>query len=521
MTWAALGWARKVKAELKQLRILTKHFFARLFRNEIVDFEDQMKGRLIALLSVLTIIVGWSSELLLFKFNMVPDVNISWQEKDYVFILMMIIFGIVTLLEWEVLFPDRQDFLNLTPLPIRLRTVFGAKLASFIGFIGLFSVAMNSMSSVLFAIYLGPWRSDSPMILFRYVLAHLASAFAACYFVFFACVFLQFVLMAVFPFTAYRRISLWVRFLLITVFIFFLLAFIAEPAILGGSLRSLARLKDSGAPFLFRFPPLWFVGLYEVLLGTNDIVFVALAKTAGLVLCLSLLAFLLAAALSYYRHVRKTGEGQKASPKLFWLRSSLAELFQGPVLRHPEERAVAGFFSKTIRSSPKHRVTVTNYAAVAAGFMMLLVAANRRNLGALTLQNKSLLALQLILLSFLLIGIRAAVNIPAAPEARWIFKATEGAFRTRYVSGLKKAVFFSWFAPLSVLVFLAHLLIWRNGQWAFGHAIFGLTVAGLGVEAAFCRFRKIPFACTYVPGQSRLQSRVVLYLLGFIAFLAF
>jgi len=36
------------------------------------------------------------------------------------------------LLEWEMLFPDRRDFINLTPLPVRLRTVFAAKLASFL-----------------------------------------------------------------------------------------------------------------------------------------------------------------------------------------------------------------------------------------------------------------------------------------------------------------------------------------------------------------------------------------------------
>jgi uncharacterized protein YhhL (DUF1145 family) len=111
-----------------------------------VDFEDQMKERLIAVLSVLAIIVGWSSEMLLFKYQFLPDAGRSWQEKSYLFTLMMILFGIVTLLEWDILFPDRRDFLNLMPLPIRLRTIFSAKLASFVLFVGLFSVAMNSLS---------------------------------------------------------------------------------------------------------------------------------------------------------------------------------------------------------------------------------------------------------------------------------------------------------------------------------------------------------------------------------------
>ena len=150
--------------------------------------------------SVLAVIIGWSSQMLLFfKYELSPDVNTSWQEKNYVFLLMMIIFGIVTLLEWEMLFPDRRDFVNLTPLPVRLRTVFAAKLASFIAFIGLFSVAMNSLSSVVFALFLAQWRSNSMLFLARHVFAHLVSAFAACFCVFFACVFVNFLLMAILP----------------------------------------------------------------------------------------------------------------------------------------------------------------------------------------------------------------------------------------------------------------------------------------------------------------------------------
>ena len=94
--------ARRLAAlgeEAGQFAFLTRHFFGRLFRNEIVDFEDQMKERLIATLSVLAIVVFWSSELLLFKYHFVPDTGRSWEEKSYIFSLVMIIFGIVTLLE--------------------------------------------------------------------------------------------------------------------------------------------------------------------------------------------------------------------------------------------------------------------------------------------------------------------------------------------------------------------------------------------------------------------------------------
>ncbi len=510
----------RMREEIVQFGILTKHFFGRLFRNDIVDFEDEMKARLVAVLSVLAVIVGWSSQMLLFNYNFAPDVNVSWQEKNYVFILMMIIFGIVTLLEWEMLFPDRQDFVNLTPLPVRLRTVFGAKLASFIVFIGLFSVAMNSISSVVFSLFLAQWRSNSLVFMVRHVFAHLLSSFAACFCVFFACVFINFFLMAVLPSAFYRRISLLVRLLLIAFFVFLLLSLLAAPESLGGVVRSLARLKDHGSPLVFRIPSLWFVGLYEVLLGTKDPVFSVLARTAGLVLALSIGAFGLACALSYFKHIRTTLETAKRPRRLPRLRESASGMIQKAILWSPEERAIADFFSKTIRSSPRHRVVLANYMAVGASLVMLLIVANRQNLRALAPDNSFFLAQSLMLDIILLVGIRVVASLPAALESNWVFRATESARKDRYISGLKKAILFKWLLPLSILIFLSHLWLWADWRSAFNHAVFGLVISGLGIEALFFRFRKIPFASSHVPGKLKLQTRGVPYLFGFIAVLA-
>jgi hypothetical protein len=510
-----------LRDEGAQFGILTKHFFARLFRNDIVDFEDQMKARLIAVLSILAALIGWSSYLLVFfKYEFSPDVNTSWQDKNYVFILVMILFGIVTLLEWEVLFPDRRDFVNLSPLPVRLRTVFAAKLASFVAFIGLFSSAMNSLSSVAFALFLAQWRSNSVIFLARHVLAHLLSAFAACFCVFFACVFVNFFLMAVLPSALYRRVSVLVRFALIGLLVFLLLTFLVEPGSLSGAIRSLARLKDHGSPLLFRIPSLWFVGLYEVLLGTEDPVFIALARTAGWALALSFGAFGLACALSYLKHYRKTLESAKRAGWVGRFRVGVVDLVQRIVLRSPEERAVGAFFSRTIRSSPKHRAVLVNSLGVGAALVMLTVVASRRDIQALSPGNSYFLAQSLLLIFVLLAGLRIVVDVPAALESNWVFQVTETDARPRYIRGLKKTIFVQWLLPLSILIFLTHLWLWKDGRAALFHAVFGLSISGLGLEALFFRFRKIPFASTYVPGKLRLQTRGIPYLVGFLALLA-
>jgi hypothetical protein len=489
-----------------------------MFRNDFVDFEDQMKERLIAVLSILAVVLFWSSELALFKYHFVPDVNLSWQEKSYIFTLMMIIFGLVALIEWDVLFPDRQDFLNLTPLPVRLRTVFLAKLGSFLLFVGLFSMAMNSGSSVLFAIYLAPWRSDRNLLFAGwYVVSHLVSAFAACFFVFFGCVFLHFVLMAVLPGRLYRRVSLLFRIVLVGGFIFLLLAFLIEPAILDSAFLSLAKFKEAGDPLLLRFPPFWFVGLYERLLGSADPVFAAQARAAVVALLLSLAGFVAASGLSYYRHVRKTLESEKGRGALPGLREAWSGLLGRTVLRSHEERAVYGFFSETIRTGPKQRVTLAYYVAVAAGVLALYIVSARGALRDLSPGNAALLAQPLFLAFVIVAGFRSLVNIPAWPAANWIFEVTETGRTRFYSSGLKKAVFVRWLLPFSVLVFGFHLLIWKFTP-ALEHAVFVLAVAGLGLEAFFYHFRKVPFACSTVPGRTKFHTRIIPIVAGFFAF---
>jgi len=501
--------------ELRQLRILTRHFFDRLFRNETVDFADQMKEKLIAALALLAVFFSWASWLMLFKYHFVPDVNRSWQEKNYIFTLMMLVFALITLLEWDILFPDRRDFLNLTPLPVRLRTVFAAKLASFVLFVGLFSVAMMGVSAILFSMYLTEWRANSLVLAVRYVAAHILSGFAANFAVFFGLVFIQLLMMAVLPDRLSRKAALAVRFTLAAGLIFLLLSFAVAPAILGRSFHDLESLKAAGDPFMFRFPPLWFVGLYEVLLGTRDVIFEAEARTAGLALVLASAAFIGSGFLSYRRHVLRTLEVPKGRPVFLRLREGWRKLVAGSVMRTPEERAVYGFFSETLRSSPKHRMTLVYYLAAGAAGMLVLAAAYREAFRSLTPANGFLLVQPLLLAFTLVVALRALVDQPASLEANWVFRLTETPRVSRYASGLKKAIVLEFLLPLFLVVLGIHALLWDTGP-ALTHAAFGLIVSVLGVEAAFFRFRKVPFACSWVPGKLKLHFTAIPCLVGLL-----
>ncbi len=62
----------------------------------------------------------------------------------------MILMGFITVLEWDALFPDRRDYLILAPLPVRLPTLFTAKITALFLFLLVFTLALNGCSSILF-----------------------------------------------------------------------------------------------------------------------------------------------------------------------------------------------------------------------------------------------------------------------------------------------------------------------------------------------------------------------------------
>src|SRR5205823_6852139 len=80
------------------------------------------------------------------------EVSRLWSRAGdrYVFIsYAIVVMGFVMTFKWDSLFPDRRDYLILTPLPISLREFFLAKVAALCGFLLLFVVAINFFSCVI------------------------------------------------------------------------------------------------------------------------------------------------------------------------------------------------------------------------------------------------------------------------------------------------------------------------------------------------------------------------------------
>lgn len=502
---------------LKDFLVLTKHFYLRLFLNDVVSFEEQMKEKVIALLAIIAIFSAHLVNSILYRYLFFPDLGTSWVEKSYFMSYLMVLMGFITVLQWDILFVDRRDFSNLIVLPVKICIVFASKFASLCLFIGLFAAGANALSVAIITLYLPSWQSKSLLFTMRYALVHLVCSFGSCFFIFFVSILVIGILQNVFGYKWFLHISLYIRVILLVAFVFLMILFFSETITMPKFLASFIELKENNPDFFLFFPPMWFTGLYETMLGHADPFFQGLARIAVLSLVIPALFFFVSAALSYKRYLWKMEEAKKKRLGLAGIRSLFNSLIFKTLLRNPVQRAVCVFFGKTLRKSMVHKMRLASFLAVATGMMLVILVSRAAQLKAFSNLDRSLLSIPLILSFFLLVGLSRIVNIPASLEANWIFRLTEGGDRSHYIMGLKKGIVFFAAGPLYVLLFLFYSVVWNWGEAAL-HCLYGLAVSILLLELIFFRFRKIPFTCSYLPGKEKMHVLWTVYIAGFILY---
>jgi len=252
--------------------ILVRHFFLRLFNNDFIAFEDQMKEKTISFLALVAILSAHIANSVLMKYMFVPDEGISWVEKCYFISFAMLLLGFITVFEWDILFPDARDFDNLLTLPVKLKMIFASKFTSLCLFIGLFVLGSNGISMLAFWFHLIRWQPEKGVLFSPYFLCvHMICLLAACFFVFFFFVFVIGVLMVFFPARLFRAFSSVFFGTVLMIFCVFLMIYIVLNSFSSTSIfNSLPDLKANNSIFFYLFPSMWFTGMYESLLGNSD-----------------------------------------------------------------------------------------------------------------------------------------------------------------------------------------------------------------------------------------------------------
>jgi len=503
--------------EVSQFRDLARHFFGRFFDNDLVSLDGDMRSTVVNILAMLAapgMLLPW---LFLSKYTGMQHLPMyvrdlaSLGEKEFFICFSMTVMGLVTVIEWDMLFPDVRDYANLTPLPIRLRTLFGAKIAALVGFLAIFSVTINAFSPVLFAAVVTE-RGPLPMMVV-FARCHALSVLAGNTFVFFLCVAVQGVLMNLVGYRMFKRISPYVQFTLVALLI---LMFLLSGRITG----ELQPYATNNPAAVYWFPPLWFLGLYQTQLGWTNPVFRELASHARMAAGWATAAALAAYVLSYKRHVRRSLESAaEFTTQPSAVERGLSRLLDRFVVRDLLQQAAFYFTWKTLTRSRRHKVFLAAYVAAGCALIFegLAVLVARGGNGWMHHPIPQLLPAPLILSFFILLGMRHVFAVPSELRANWVFQVCDRGEGWQCLAGVRKAMIAFGIVPLFALLLPLHVLFW-GWRAALLHMLFCAVISLLLVDILLANFEKLPFTCSYLAGKANLKVSWPIYLFGFTTY---
>lgn len=432
---------------------------------------------------------------------------------EYFFIaLSMTVTGAAALWKWDSIFLDRHDFLNLVPLPLKLRSIFLANLCAIFILVGLFTAVVNAASLILVPVAVVGSQGSLDLFI-RYAAGHAVAVLVASAFASFAVFALVGAAMATLPTAAFAKVSAIVRFMVAV----WLLVVLGSSFTVPDWLRE---MPVAEAHRLALLPPVSFLGVLRTVWGRAG-AFEATMNRAGLgatggALAIAMLAYALSFRRCFLRIPETADSGPLPRARLGGLR--LPSLFNR-VLRTPGQRAVWRFVSATLLRNDGHRQVVLGFLALGlvAAANALTSLPNARALTEGSTPPFAFLAMPFTLAYCLVAGIRFSFEMPSDLRANWIFQmwldrerheAREVARRVILVFSL------SWIAPAC---FAATLAFWGWKIALLHTATVVLCTAAL-VELLLLRFRKIPFTCPYPRFQSHSGLTVVAYLFGFLLF---
>lgn len=522
-------WA-SFQENLSQFYILTRHFYNRLFQNDYITYEEEMKAKTISLLVLSASFFGYISNKFLFAYTIGRNPSLMWVDRCYLLSYYMVIIGFIAILEWDNIFPDLRDYSNLVSLPINIRIILAAKFASLCLFVGIFAVGTNAISVIVFTWYTQispatgfmygiPVYSTTGLIyIIRFFFVHLISFAAAAFFALFTLIVLIAIFKSILGYRLFNRVSAYIKTALLSgcVYLIVLLFFKLEGvAYYFNLLHDVKRLSH---PIAYIFPPIWFVGLFEYWVGHNDPYFKALAPIAGLAIAAGFFAAVVALGFNFKFHLSKTEESSSSRFGLHKIQRLFFTGFDAVFLRNSIQRAVFHFFRLTLKSSNLHRTRITIFVSISIGLVLILLVYQGNSASGNLEDNRVHLMIPLILSFFLLIGIRAVLKIPVFHEANWIFKITEINDTQQYFLGIRKGIFFLLLVPLQVILFVFYVFNW-GVLVSFYHCLFCLVISFILMEALFYNSRKIAFTCSYLPGQERLYNFWLVYFVGFLMYI--
>ncbi len=475
-------------------------FVARIFRG---GGDSDTEGLDLGIGLVLTLMAlpgGFVSILLFNKYGTflqwlrgntnVDPLLIAMPDEYFFIVLSMTVTGAVAVWRWDAIFPDRRDYMNLVPLPISTRTIFFANLVAVLFLVGLVAFDVNAASCILFPMVVG--GSQNKFLFFvKFAVVHAVGVLLASVFAFFAVFSVLGLLMAVLPPRAFRRISAYIRGLVVVYLVAVLCTTFAVPDLL-------RRVTGPAPSWTLLLPSTWFLGLCQSWHGRADPVLTALSRLAlpGIA-AVSILA-LCTYAVGYLRHfvriaeIAETGAAAR-SPR----RSRGGVLLDRLALRTPLQKGGFRFVCKTLTRSEAHPLVLTGIGGlglVLASQAMLDAFEGAKSLRAAALSPDAL-SIPFILAFLVIVGLRIVFEIPVELRSNWIFQLMldpDG----QECEGLARKIILILVLPGLVAIAFPVYAYLEGWVVACLHTLLVVIWAVLLTNIVLIRFRKLPFTCT-------------------------
>lgn len=422
---AALGPARP--PQRSQFSLLVRLFLDRFFNHETASPDGDGKTRMV-ILACAAALPGFAVAVYLWPVyhsfpHWPPGSKTSgppsyWLQMNHHFFFVVYSFvamGLVSVFQWDLFFPDQLDVLVLTPLPLHSATVFRARVCA---------IAILVFGALFDVNFLAPFvlpistELPNPQRLFtaQVVAVFLAGLFAAA-----LVVALQALLLALLGESLVRKFSLALQAFVVTFMVVLLLLF---PVISGVT----PELLRSGNRAALWFPPYWFLGVYQTLLGSAPSIFPRLAFTACLSTSIVCLVAIAAYPLAYVRRVRRLIEGGVARAHRNPFLRPLHALLHATVIRPPVRRAAFHFISQTLLRIPRYRIHLVLYGG--AGISVLIATVLRLTIVQHHIQASAsadgIRASIGIVAFWVVAGLRTTFLAPGNERGSWVLRIVHG-----------------------------------------------------------------------------------------------
>lgn len=504
-----------MEEERSQFRVLYRHFLVRMIDPELLPSGGDAKNLLVqfaAMLAAFNLVFTFMSARAYSASTLSRErlLVAAWGDQEFLIATTIAVAGLFALLSWNTMLPERRDGLVLSPLPVRSRTILGAKICAIGSALGLTIVAINVFTGLWYPYAVIP-PNTGPLGGLRSAAAYWITMAAAGLFVFCALMAVQGIAAGLLSYGLFLRASGFIQvaafFLLISVY------FLTPP------LASPSRLAAPENQVLLQFlPSYWFLGLFQTLNGAANPALQALSGRAVWAVSITCAAGAATYTLAYIRNIRRAVEqpdiagSDRSRPA-----SRMERHFARAIFRDPLDRAMLLFILRTISRSRQHRLILAAYCGVALAVALAYTKSilYGRSLHPWSRPNVPFLATGMIVLLFAVIGARAVIALPVALPCNWMLRITAVHTAGAYCASIRKSLFTLTAVPLWIASALFYFAIW---PWpaALKHLIILVLAGTLLIERSLYKFRKIPFACSYLPGKANLNMRLGAYGIGFL-----